>query len=115
MLRHSTGNFLQTFSVSLVVVLHQTDAELFDCLLAGPVLRTFMQNSVTFLSRVEAASDVISNIFVTHIFLDIAAKLCDPGFSHFSIERLSLSRQNRPRVVGDGLSDRKQLLLSYPA
>ena len=41
---------LQTFCVSLVVILLQTVAELFNPLLAGPVLRTVVQYSIVFCS-----------------------------------------------------------------
>ena len=56
---------VQTFRVSLVVViLRQTVAEVFDSLPAGPTLCTLMKYSVTFCSRLEADSDVISGEIV---------------------------------------------------
>ena len=61
-LHHSTQQLLQTF-VSLVVILCQTVAGLFDS--AGWThLCTVMQYSGIFCSRPEAASDLISSHFV---------------------------------------------------
>ena len=53
--RHVTQleHLWQTICVSLMVILRQTVAELFDTLSTGPVLRTFLQYSVTFCSRLE--------------------------------------------------------------
>ena len=58
---------LQTFFMSLVVIRHQTGAELFDYLLIGPVLCTLMQYPITFRSWMEPAIVVVSGIlFIRH-------------------------------------------------
>ena len=54
-----------------MVILHQTLAELFDSLPAGPVSRTVMQYSNTFCSRPEAVSDVISGVAVNYVGMDV--------------------------------------------
>ena len=71
-----------------MVILRQNVAELFDSVSA---LCTFMQYSITFCSRPEAASEVMS--FVSHTVYDIAVKFCDPGSIRY--------REIRLRVVGE--------------
>ena len=51
--------------------------ELFDTLLAAPVLRIFVQYLTAFCSRSEAASDVISSTFVGPIVPDKCVKYRD--------------------------------------
>ena len=55
-------------------------AELFDSLSAAPDLRTFVQYSIAFCSRHEAASD-ISGMFLSPIFPDECVKFGDPLLS----------------------------------
>ena len=83
--------------MSFVVNLHDTVAELFDSLLTGPVSRTntFMEYSITFCSRPEAAIDVMST-HVMHIVADNAAVKCRDL-------RLNCSREICIQVVGDGI------------
>ena len=50
---------MQTFCTSVVVIVRQTVAELFDYLWVEAALRTFVQYSITFCRRPIAASDVI--------------------------------------------------------
>ena len=45
---------------------------------AHPFLRTFVQRLITFCSRMEAASDIISSRFVRTIFTDKWVKVSDP-------------------------------------
>ena len=61
------------YSVTLVI-LRQTVAELLDSLLAGPVLRTFVQYSVAFCSRPKAANDVISGVAVDYVRMNVLVK-----------------------------------------
>ena len=67
---------MQTFLSS--VILRQNVTELFDSLLAGPVLRTFMQYPIAFCSRTQADSDVIPGRLVMLIVPNKAVKFCDP-------------------------------------
>ena len=48
-----------------------------DSLPAAPVLRTFVQYLIAFGSRQEAASDVISGMFVRLIVTDRCVQFCD--------------------------------------
>ena len=48
-------------------ILRQTVANLFDSLPTEPVLRTFIQYSITFRSQPEAANDVIISVAVADI------------------------------------------------
>ena len=68
---------MQTFCVSLVVILNQTVTELFDFSVAGPVLRTVRQYSVAMWSRSEAASDVLSSVAAGEVRLSVHVKLGD--------------------------------------
>ena len=62
---------------------------------AGPVLHTFVKYLVTFCSRLETASDVISGKFVGPIVPNKSVKFCDP--------RLNLSGEIEPEVVEGGI------------
>ena len=44
----------------------------------GPVLHTFVQYLISFCSRLEAASDVVSSRFLWSIVPDKCVKFCDP-------------------------------------
>ena len=70
-------------------------AELFDPLQSGPVLRTFVQYLITFSSRLETASDVISGKFVRPIVRHKHTQFCD--------SRLNRSREIPPEVVECGI------------
>ena len=61
---------------------------------AGPVLRTFMQYSTAFCSRLEAANDRMSGLFVGLIVPDTAVKFRDAGLK-FSREIRSKPRRFR--------------------
>ena len=63
----------------------------------GPVLRTFVQHLITFVSRPEAASEVISGEFVGPTLLDRCVK--------FRCHSLNASREILPEAVGGGISD----------
>ena len=82
----------------LKVILRQTVTELFHSLLAGPVLRTFVQYSIAFCTRQEAANDVMSGLFVRLIVPNKIVKFRDPC--------LNRSREIRPKAIGDGSFDR---------
>ena len=62
---------------------------------AGPVLRTFVEYLITFYSRPEAASDVISGMFVGPVVRDKSVKSHDPS--------LNRSREIPPEAVGGGI------------
>ena len=62
--RHATQQADLSRRVPLVVILGQTVAKLFDYLPNGPFKSTFMQHSITFFRRLEAANDIISVIVV---------------------------------------------------
>ena len=87
---------------------------LLKSLSGGPVMRTFVQHSIAFSSRSEAARDVMSGKCVGLIVLDTCVKFHDPS--------LNRSRENWPETVGSGIfdivfaitSDRDYLLTSYP-
>ena len=65
--------------------------------LAGPVLHTYVQYLITFCSRREAASDVISGMFVGAVVLDKRVKFHDPSLN---------SAQEIPReAVGSDIFD----------
>ena len=51
------------------MILRQTVTEVFDSLPAGPVLRTCMQHSTAFCSRLEPTINVISGVFTMLIVL----------------------------------------------
>ena len=72
-------------------------AELLDSLPAGPVLRTCMQYSIAFCSRLEAASDVKSDKFGQLIVSDQVVKFPDPC--------LNCSPEIRSTAVGGGIFD----------
>ena len=55
----------------MVVILRQTKTEVFDSLPAGPVLRIFMQYSMTYRSLPEAVSDVISGVALAWVGMDV--------------------------------------------
>ena len=55
--------------------------ELFNFSPAAPILRTFMQNLITFCSQPEAASDVISGTLVRPIVVDKYLKFHDPSLN----------------------------------
>ena len=57
-------------------------AKLFDSLLAAPVLRTFVQYLIAFCSRLQAAYDVISGVFVRPIVPDKSIQFRDPRLEH---------------------------------
>ena len=79
--------------------LHPTVTELFDCLPAGPALRTFVQYSVAFCTEPEAAIDVISGASVRLIVPDNnAVKFCDPGL--YFCREIKI----RPNAVGNDIS-----------
>ena len=81
--------------MSFVLISRQTIAQLFDSLTTGLVLRTFMQYSVTYCSRSEAASGVISGTFLSHVGPDKVEK--------FRNHVLNRSREVRLHVAGDGI------------
>ena len=56
-----------------------------------------MRYSITFSSRLEAASDVMSGNFVRLVVLNKAVKFRDPRLNH--------SREIRPNVVEGGIFD----------
>ena len=67
-------------------------AGLFNSLAAALVLRAFVQHLIAICSRPEAASDVISRIFVGPIVPDKSVKFSDPRTNH--------SREISPEAVG---------------
>ena len=80
--------------MSLIVISCQTLAESFDSA-RGRVLCSITKYSVTYCSRPEAASDVISGKFVRPSILNKVVKFGDP--------RLNRSRAIRPKFVRDGI------------
>ena len=96
--------------------LHQTVTELCTSMPVTPVLRTFVHYLITVCSRLEAASDVISDRFVRLAVPDKCLKFRDP--------RLNRSPEIRPEAVGGGIvdcffltsinADRKRVVTSYP-
>ena len=75
------------------MIFRQTRTELFDCLAAELGLLTFMQCSIAFGSRPEAANDVISRVFVRLVVSDQHVKYRDPA-------RTVLDREIQPKSVG---------------
>ena len=71
--------------------------ELFDCSADRTRVRSFVQYLVTFYSRPETASEVISDRFVGSIVADKPVKFCHP--------RLNRSRGILPEAVGGGIFD----------
>ena len=69
-----------------LVILGQTVVELLDSLPAAPILRNFVQYSLAFCSRQEAASGVISGVAVVRTGTDVHVKFRD-------------SRPNRSRDI----------------
>ena len=67
---NSTWKYLQTFT-------NGDSVELFNSLPTETVLRTFMHYSITFCSRLEAASDVISGAFMRQHIVHKAVKFVD--------------------------------------
>ena len=53
------------------MIMRQTLDELYDSILAGPNLRTFMQYSITLCSRSEPASDAIAGAVVEQAGVDV--------------------------------------------
>ena len=87
---------MRTFFASLVSILRQSVAELIDSLLAGPILRTVVQYSITFCSRLEADSEVLPGTFMWVIVPDKAVR--------FHVPCLNRSREIRPKAIRDGIS-----------
>ena len=73
-MRHSTSKLLQTFCMSLIAILRQTVAELFDYLPAGRVLCTSKQYSVTFCRMPEVTSVVIYSSKIEDVGLNATVK-----------------------------------------
>ena len=71
--------------------------ELFDSHLTGPVLRTFVEYLITFCSRTDAASEVISGRFLGQIVLDKPVK--------FGGRSLNCSREILPKAVVRSIFD----------
>ena len=57
------------------MIIGETVVELFDSVSVGPVLLTFVQYLITFRSRPDVASDVISGVFVGPIAIDKFVKI----------------------------------------
>ena len=60
------------------MILRQTAAELFDSLVAGPVLRTYTQCSTAFLQPMEGAGHVISGVCMSRTVPDMCVQFRDP-------------------------------------
>ena len=56
--------------------------ELFDCLLAGSVLRTFVQQIIEFCCQPEAASDIVSVVDIEQVGVDALVKFGDSRSNH---------------------------------
>ena len=114
--RRTTRKSLQTFRViswwSCVIPWPS-----YSTLAAGLILRTFVQYSVAFCSRLEAAKDVISGGFMKLIVSDKAAKFCVLRLELF-LRKWTKSRWRRhfpfSIVFFATTADRKYLLTSYP-
>ena len=87
--RHSTWTSLQTFVLSSMVILRQNIYIAsktwlnYSTLQNRPVLCIFVQYSVTFGSRPEAASHVISGVFMGQPIVDKVVKFGDPLLNRF--------------------------------
>ena len=56
--------------------------EFLDYLASIPVLRTYVQYLIPFCSWIEAASDVISGMYMRQSIFDKAVKFGDPRFNY---------------------------------
>ena len=70
-------------------------AELFDCVAAAPVLRTFVQNLIAFCSRPQVC-DVMSGRFVGLTVPEQFVKFLDPPLNN--------SGEIRPKAAGCSIS-----------
>ena len=77
------------------MILRQTVAELFDPMVGGTAVVTFMEEPITVCSTPKGANDVISSTHVRHIVLDNVVKFVYP--------RVHCCRDIGFQVVGNGI------------